>query len=198
MINRFFNNSLNNFSLLFYYSRKDDSEIRRPVFFDILDKEIYRKYKYSGKKKISHFRSMKLNCLPFKWISHEKKCRHIIINNSVWKNWAFFNYLIFSLYGRPGLVVTKGKLSQWLYWEKNLLEHSNGHILDVSVNANSSCVQCSVMASAALTRYRVLHYIPCQVKFYSLSFHVIDIERLFQCNQLLYYLDRCPFTEYVS
>ena len=71
-----------------------------------------------------------------------------------------------------------GKLSQWLYWEKNLLERSTGHILGVSVNAKSFCVQCSVMASAALTRDRVLHYLPRQVKFYSLSFHVIDIKRL--------------------
>ena len=38
--------------------------------------------------------------------------------------------------GRPGLIVTRGKLSQWLYWEKNLLERSTGHILDVAVNAN--------------------------------------------------------------
>ena len=36
------------------------------------------------------------------------------------------------------------------------------------------------MASAALTRDRVLHYLPRQVKFYSLSFHVIDIKRRFQ------------------
>ena len=38
----------------------------------------------------------------------------------------------------------RGKLSQWLYWEKNLLERSTGHILNVSVNANSFRVQCSV------------------------------------------------------
>ena len=43
------------------------------------------------------------------------------------------------------------------------------------------------MASAALTRDRVLHYLPGQVKFNSLSFHVIDIKRLFQRNKLLYY-----------
>ena len=42
--------------------------------------------------------------------------------------------------------VDRVKLSQWLYWKKNLLECSTGHILDVSVNANSFCVQCSVMA----------------------------------------------------
>ena len=35
------------------------------------------------------------------------------------------------------------------------------------------------MASAVLTRNRVLHYLPRQVKFYSPSFHVIDIKRLF-------------------
>ena len=74
----------------------------------------------------------------------------------------------------------------------NLLERIPGHILDVSVNANSFCVQCSVMASAALTRDRVLHYLPRQVKFYSLNFHVVDIRRLFQRNKLLYYLERCP------
>ena len=54
------------------------------------------------------------------------------------------------------------------------------------------------MASTALTRDRVLHYLPRQVKFYSLSFHVIDIKRLFQRNKLLYYLKRCPFTKYMG
>ena len=53
-------------------------------------------------------------------------------------------------------------------------------------------------AFSVLTRDRVLHYLPRQVKFYSRSFHVIDIERLFQRNKLLYYLERCPFTEYVG
>ena len=48
------------------------------------------------------------------------------------------------------------------------------------------------MSVNALTRDRVLHYLPRQVKFYSLSFHVIDIKRLFQRNKLLYYLERCP------
>ena len=79
-----------------------------------------------------------------------------------------------------------------------ILERSTGHILDVSVNPNSFCVPCSVMASAALTRDRVLHYLPRQVKFYSLSFHVIDNKRLLQHNKLLYYLERYPFTEYVG
>ena len=60
------------------------------------------------------------------------------------------------------------------------------------MNANS------VMASSALTKDRVLHYLPRQVKFYSLSFHVIDIKRLFQRNKLVYYLERFPFTEYVG
>ena len=59
-----------------------------------------------------------------------------------------------------------------------------GQIQDVCVNANSIYVHCSVMASAALTRDRVLHYLPRQVKFYSLSFHVIDIKRLLQRNKL--------------
>ena len=45
------------------------------------------------------------------------------------------------IYGRPGLVVTWGKLSQWLFKKNYLLERSNGHILDVSVNANSFVVQ---------------------------------------------------------
>ena len=54
------------------------------------------------------------------------------------------------------------------------------------------------MASAAVTRDQVLHYLPLQVKFYSLSFYVIDIKRLFQRNKLLYYLEMCPFTEYVG
>ena len=106
---------------------------------------------------------------------------------------TWFNFYETSLYR-----VDRGKLSQWLYWEKNLLDRSTGHILDVSVNANSFCVQCSVMVSAALTRDQVLHYLLRQVKFYSLSFHVIDIKRLFQCNKLLYYFKRCPFTEYLG
>ena len=80
----------------------------------------------------------------------------------------------------------------------NLPERSTGHILDVSVNANFFCIQCSVMSSAALTRDQVLHYLPRQVKFYSFSFHVIDIKRLFQRDKLLYYLERCPFTGYVG
>ena len=51
------------------------------------------------------------------------------------------------------------------------------------------------MASAALNTDRGLHYLPRQVKFYSLSFHVIDIKRLFQRNNMLDYLERCPFTD---
>ena len=51
------------------------------------------------------------------------------------------------------------------------------------------------MALAALTRDRVLHYLPRQVKFYSLSFRVIDIKRLFQRHKLLYYLGRYLLTE---
>ena len=54
------------------------------------------------------------------------------------------------------------------------------------------------MASAASTNDRVLYYLPRQVKFYSLGFHVIDIKRLFQRNKLLYYLDYLDFTEYVG
>ena len=65
---------------------------------------------------------------------------------------------------------------------------STSHILKVSVNANSFCVQCSIMASAALTRDKLSHYLTRQVKFYTLSFHVIEIKRLFQRNKLLYYL----------
>ena len=49
----------------------------------------------------------------------------------------------------------------------------------MSVNANSFRVQCSVIASAALTRDRVLHFLPRKKKFYSLNFHVIDIKQLF-------------------
>ena len=64
-------------------------------------------------------------------------------------------------------------------------------VLEVSVNANSFSVQCSMIASAALTRDRVLHFLPLKKKFYSLNFHVIDIEYLFQCNRLLYYLKKC-------
>ena len=53
-------------------------------------------------------------------------------------------------------------------------------------------------SAMALTRDRVLHYLPRQVKFYSLSFHVIDINCLFQRSKLLCYLERCPFTEYAG
>ena len=35
------------------------------------------------------------------------------------------------------------------------------------------------MASATLNRDQVLHYLRRQVKFYSISFNVIDIERRF-------------------
>ena len=68
------------------------------------------------------------------------------------------------------------------------LKRNIGHILDVSVNANSFPVQCAVIASAALTRDRGLHFLPRKKKIYSLNFHVINIERLFQCNRLLYCL----------
>ena len=68
------------------------------------------------------------------------------------------------------------KLSQWLFKKNYLLERSIGHILHMSVNTNSFAVQCSVIASAALTRDRVLHVLPRKKKFYSLNFHVIDIK----------------------
>ena len=87
--------------------------------------------------------------------------------------------------GRPRLVVTRGKLSQWLYRENNLLESSTSHILYVSVNANSFCVQCSLIASAAMTRDRVLHYLPRQVKFYSLSFYVSTFFNAINCYIIL-------------
>ena len=71
----------------------------------------------------------------------------------------------------------------------------------VPVNANSSHVQCSVIASGARSaRDRVLHFLPREVKFYSFSFHVIDLfpfQRLFQPNRLLYYLEQGTFTEHV-
>ena len=51
-----------------------------------------------------------------------------------------------------------------------LLERSIAHILDVSVNANSCPFQCSVIASAALTRDQVLHFLPRKKKFTCLIF----------------------------
>ena len=54
------------------------------------------------------------------------------------------------------------------------------------------------MASATLTKDWVLRYLPRQVKFYSLSFHIIDIKRLFQRYKLLYYLEKRSFTEHVG
>ena len=44
----------------------------------------------------------------------------------------------------------------------------------MSVNVNSFPIQCYVIASAALTRDRVLHFLPRKENFYSLNFHVID------------------------
>ena len=81
-----------------------------------------------------------------------------------------------------------GKLLQWLFKINYLLERSIGHRLDVSVNPNYFPTQCSVIASAALTRDQVLHFLPRKKKNYSLDFHVIDIKHLLQCNKLLYYL----------
>ena len=75
--------------------------------------------------------------------------------------------------------VDRGKLSQWLFKKNYLLERSIDHILDVFVNADSFAAQCSVIASAALTRDRVLHFLPRKQKFYSLHFYVIDIKHLF-------------------
>ena len=75
-----------------------------------------------------------------------------------------------------------------------LLERNIVHILDVSVNADSFAAQCSVIASATLTRDRVLHFLPQKKKFYSFNFYVIDIQHLFQCNRLLYYLEEYFFT----
>ena len=73
--------------------------------------------------------------------------------------------LLYYTHGRPGLVVTWGKLSQWLFKTNHLLERSIGHILDVSVNANYFSVQCFVIVSAALTRDRVLHFLPRKKNF---------------------------------
>ena len=54
--------------------------------------------------------------------------------------------------------------------KKYLLERNIGHILDVSVNADTFAAQCSVIASAALTRDRVLHLVPQKKKFTRLIF----------------------------
>ena len=75
--------------------------------------------------------------------------------------------------------VDRGKLSQWLLKKNYLLERNIGHILDVSVNADSFAAQCSVIASAALTRDRVVHFLPRKKKIYYLNFCVIDIKHLF-------------------
>ena len=72
-----------------------------------------------------------------------------------------------------------------LYKKTISLKRNIGHILDVPVNANSFPVQRSVIASAALTRDRGLHFLPRKKKIYSLNFHVINIEHLFQYNRLL-------------
>ena len=100
------------------------------------------------------------------------------------KNKILAVYLVFPPYrkakkGRPGVVVRWGMLSQWLFKKKYLLDRSIGHILDVSVNANSFPVQCSMIASAALIRDRVLHFLARKKKIYSLNFHLIDIKHLF-------------------
>ena len=72
----------------------------------------------------------------------------------------FLRFLIFWKFG-----IDWGKLSQWLFRQNYLLERIIGHILDVSVNAKSFPVQCSVIASAALTKDRVLHFLPRKKKF---------------------------------
>ena len=58
----------------------------------------------------------------------------------------------------------------------------------MSVNANFFPVQCSVIASAALTRGRVLHFLPRKKNFYSLKFHVIDIKHLLYFNAIDCYI----------
>ena len=84
---------------------------------------------------------------------------------------------------RLGLVEPQGQVvTTALFTKKNLPERSTGHIIGVAVNAKLFRVQCSIMASAALTKDRLLHYLPGQVKFYRLSFQVIYIKRLFQRN----------------
>ena len=87
-----------------------------------------------------------------------------------------------------------GQVVTMAFKKNYLLERSIGHILDVSVYAKFFPAQCSVIALAASTRDRVLHFLLRKQKFYSLNFHVINIEHLFQCNQLLYYLEECFFT----
>ena len=73
-----------------------------------------------------------------------------------------------------------------------------GHVLNVSVNDNSFCVQCSVMASAALTRDRVLHYLPRQntilLSQFSRNKQLSAFFNAINC----YYLERWPYTEYVG
>ena len=98
--------------------------------------------------------------------------------------WAFVS-------SRQGIVnfrdgrVDRGQLSHGASYhngslkKNDLIERSIGHILYVSVNANSFLVQNSVIASAALTGDRVLHFLSRKKKFYSLNFHVIDIKHLF-------------------
>ena len=46
------------------------------------------------------------------------------------------------------------------------------------MNVNSFVVQCSVIASAALIRDRVLHFLQRKKKIYLLSFHVIDFNAI--------------------
>ena len=125
--------------------------------------------KLNSKTKLSNNSSSVI--LIFAILKNRHIARSTFHRSKFWTPPTASNLLNIIRKNRPGLAATRGKLSQWLYWEKNLLERSTGHILDMSVNANFFGVQCSMMASAALTRDPVLHYLPRQVKFDSLSFH---------------------------
>ena len=65
-------------------------------------------------------------------------------------------------------------------------------VTDVSVNANSFPVQCSVIASSALTKDWVIYFLP-RKKMYSLNFHVIDTKHLFQCFVYYYIILKSVF-----
>ena len=122
----------------------------------------------------------------------KKKIRHKNIDNKIHDRMNFIIYRV----DRGQLSVEASCHNGCI--EKRISRAQHRSHTSVSVNANSFWVQCSVIVSAVLTRDGVLHYLSSQVKFYSLSFHVIDIKHLFQRNKLLYYLERCLFTEYVG
>ena len=131
-----------------------------------------------------------------------EKYGSITLNVSYYPSILFFNNFLMYCSKNRNLRIL---LNTTKFWQKGACCHNGSiekeftrahyrsHIIHKTYLWMPTLLAFSVqMASAALTRDRVLHYFPRQIKFYSLSFHIIDIERLFQRNKLLYYLESSP------